>query len=63
MSDIDHEYTNEIVCPHCGCESSDSWESRDEGEEDCPECGKIYAYSRHVEVTYCTEKIEPKTKP
>jgi len=49
MSEIDHKFTNEIVCPYCGYEFSDSWEYLDpsndshDGEEidvECLECGK-----------------------
>jgi len=34
MSKIDHEYTNEIVCPWCGYEMSDSWDMSDYGEDE-----------------------------
>ncbi|HID0796030.1 TPA: hypothetical protein ACXDAB_003467 [Clostridium botulinum] len=56
--DIDHEYTNEIVCPFCGYEFTDSWEY---GEEDlglieCNECGKSFYTNREVSVTYSTCK-------
>lgn len=30
--EIDHEYTDEVVCPFCGYEESDSWEYK--GDED-----------------------------
>jgi hypothetical protein len=26
MTDIDHEFTEDIVCPHCGHVHGDSWE-------------------------------------
>ena len=59
MNDINHEYTNEIVCPHCGAEWSDSWEcANDYGEEECDECEKKFSYNRDVEVTYSTSKIK-----
>ncbi|HDK7182970.1 TPA: hypothetical protein PTV74_002117 [Clostridium botulinum] len=58
--EIDHEYTNEIVCPFCGYEFIDSWEYGD-GEEDlglieCNECGKSFYANREVLVTYSTCK-------
>lgn len=60
MSDtdlIDHESTDEIVCPYCGNVDGDSWEySRNEGELECHECNKKFSYSRHTEVTYSTNK-------
>lgn len=47
----------EITCPYCGYEYSDSWEcGRDEDEysdnEECPECGKIFHWIRHIDVSY-----------
>lgn len=61
--EIDHNYTDEIVCPYCGCEFGDSWElSADSGEEECYECGKEFEYYRHIEVTYCTYKITEEMK-
>jgi DNA-directed RNA polymerase subunit RPC12/RpoP len=61
--EIDHNYTEEIVCPYCGCEFGDSWEnSEDSGEEECYECGKEFEYYRHIEVTYCTYQITEKMK-
>jgi len=63
MSDeINHRYTNEIVCPHCGYEQGDSWEADDAGEEFCQndDCAKPFNYERHVEVTYCTSKPDEK---
>ena len=58
MSEIDHEFTDEIVCPHCGYKVSDSWEWPDEGKGYCEVCGRHYKYTRDVSVTYCTEKID-----
>lgn len=54
---FEHEYTQEIVCPHCGYEQSDSWESG-EGEHDCPECGEIFEVERIVTCEYSTSKVE-----
>lgn len=57
---IDHEYTYEIVCPHCGYSISDSNELSDDCgiEEKCEQCGKPYSWERIVSVSYCTEKKE-----
>jgi len=55
MSEVDHEYTREIVCPYCGREQSDSWEYGDDGEIDC-DCGETYTFARDVSVTYSTRK-------
>lgn len=59
MKQIDTTGTDEIVCPHCGHEHGDSWEqSRDDGEFDCCECGRLFRYSRDISVTYSTFPIE-----
>jgi predicted RNA-binding Zn-ribbon protein involved in translation (DUF1610 family) len=53
----DHEFTDEIVCPWCGHEISDSWEvEADDGDYECPECGNEFCYCREVSVTYSTSK-------
>jgi len=56
---FDYEYTDEVVCPHCGYEYGDSWEMRD-GEHECPECEKSFDLVREVSVSYTTSKIEDK---
>jgi hypothetical protein len=53
---IDHEYTNEIVCPYCGAEFLDSWELGAYDILEC-DCGKKFISTRNTEVTYTTEKI------
>jgi transcription elongation factor Elf1 len=62
MDKIDHEYTKNIVCPHCGKEDNDSWEVQP-GEEDlgvieCGYCGEEFIASRIIDITYCTRKID-----
>ncbi len=57
---FDHEYTDEVVCPHCGYVHGDSWEMRD-GETDCPDCEKSFTMERNVSVTYSTEKLKAKS--
>lgn len=58
---IDHKYTENIVCPHCGWKDHDSWEYKaDSGEIECGNCEKPFTYERHVTVEYCTSKIKPK---
>jgi transcription elongation factor Elf1 len=63
VSEFDHEHTEEIVCPYCGHEFSDSWylgpsEGEHVGSTNCESCDKEFHYSRHIEVTYCTETVE-----
>ena len=55
--DIDHEFTDEITCPHCGEELIDSWEYGDSGEHKCYECGGKFTHERNITITYCTAKL------
>jgi hypothetical protein len=55
--DYDTDNTDEIVCPYCGHEGSDSWEySRDSGEIECGRCCQEFNYNRDVSVSYSTSK-------
>ena len=57
MKEIDHEYTDEIVCPHCGYEYNDSIEIGDQDQDEtCIECGEYFSISVHYEVHYSTDK-------
>lgn len=57
-TEIDHEFTEEVVCPYCGYEFSDSWEFSDNAEIECDECGETFISERNSEVTYSTQKKE-----
>lgn len=50
---------DEVTCPYCGHEESESWEwgNGEEGGdiEECPECGKKYHWYRNISVNYNTE--------
>lgn len=61
-ADIDCEYTDQIVCPYCGCEQYDSWErgDRDGGETTCDDCEKDFEFSRNHEITYSSMRIDCK---
>lgn len=62
MTKIDHDYTDEIVCPYCGTEFGDSWETcpnTKKVEVDCDVCGKVFFAEAEFSVTYCTKKKEP----
>jgi hypothetical protein len=58
--EIDCSFTEEIVCPHCGYEFSDSYElfefHNSHGEYnvgvECDECSKEFNAGRCIEVTY-----------
>lgn len=58
MSDKDHEYTAEVVCPYCGYEHSDSTEMT-EGKRECEDCGQTFEMWRDVTVTYVTREVNP----
>lgn len=55
---INHEYTDEIVCPYCGYTFKDSWEYKGRCEEvDCPECEKVFSCNRSITINYSTTKL------
>jgi len=56
-NEIDHEFTENIVCPHCGHEFMDCFEFPNTGTDECSECGGEFEYEREVIVTYNTSKI------
>lgn len=63
--DVDCLYTDEIVCPYCGYEFSDSWEFSMKGdgdtcEVDCDECEKTFTAVMSMTVDYSTYKKKEK---
>lgn len=48
----------EITCPWCGYEDSDSWEFEGEYDDayECPECGKKFILEVHTEITYTSKR-------
>lgn len=62
LIDEDEIFQNEeIKCPYCGIEQSDSWDCEDEGYITCDSCYSEYTYERVVEVSY-TSNIKKKNK-
>lgn len=54
-----HEYENQIKCPYCDWEDSDSWEfDESEGVVTCGGCEKEFNVTREIEVTYSTSRIK-----
>lgn len=54
---INHEDTNEIVCPYCGYKMSDSWEmSDDEDSWECSDCQETFSYKRNISISYTSRK-------
>lgn len=61
MTDIDHEYTDEVVCPHCGHQHRDSYEFFGSGEEysegvQCHRCERLFDASMQIKVSYSTRR-------
>ena len=60
INEIDHNRTEEIVCPYCGYEFEDScnfalkWDKR----IDCNECDETFFAYDEVEIYYTTKKIK-----
>jgi predicted RNA-binding Zn-ribbon protein involved in translation (DUF1610 family) len=63
---INHEFTREVVCPHCGYEFSDSWElgpgkgDSEDIEVECGDCGETFICWRNITVNWSSAKIEVK---
>ena len=65
--EIETDFTQELVCPYCGYEDTDSWEYDQNtfdgvlGDIECGECGKTFHAQRNGEITYSTW-IDKETK-
>lgn len=62
MEEIEKFRENEITCPYCNYEFTDSWEvlsgyDGDSVEEDCPECEKKFTAIKNVDVSYTTRGL------
>lgn len=51
-----HTHTDEITCLYCDYELGDSWEYRDSGEAECPQCEKTFEFERHTTVHYSSRR-------
>jgi len=59
---FDTDWTDEMICPHCGYIVTEAWEitgSRESGEHDCEECGKSFAWTENMTIRYTTTKGKP----
>ena len=57
--EFDTDYKDDIVCPYCGYEFTDSWEfndTQDEQHVECCECGKEFFLYVNISVDYTTRK-------
>lgn len=61
--DHDTSYEDDIKCPYCGYEHSDSWDfdvTDKEEEIECHQCEKDFVVSAEYSVTYTSSKKEKK---
>lgn len=63
MTEIDHEYTDDPVCPFCGTAQRDVWEiegiyTEEETRIECEECGQAYASFCSVSYSFTTHKVD-----
>jgi len=49
---------DEVTCPYCGYETTDSWELQDYGTSTCVDCDKKYSWQRDVLITYSSEGVD-----
>ena len=61
--EIDHDYTDFVVCPWCGYEEPDSWEYEDGDETTCNECGGGMKVETHESISYTTAKTGKQPTP
>ncbi len=61
MTEINHEMTDETICPYCWYENMDSkellwnWNTLD-WKEECPNCDKEYKWYADISVDFTTKK-------
>jgi len=56
-NEIEHNSTDEIICPWCGYHHGDEWElSLDSDDLICDDCEKEFHYNRDVSISYTTER-------
>ena len=62
MKEIDHRYTDEIVCPYCGYKFTDCYEyfGGDECADNiyCDDCENEFDAVRNILISYTTFKKE-----
>jgi len=63
FNEEEYKIAQEITCPYCGEELSDSWEMSDsEDEVYCEGCKSTYAYERDYDITYKSVPVKKNTK-
>jgi hypothetical protein len=57
MTEIDHEYTSELVCPYCGHPHEDDGEMNEAGDHQCSSCDKHFKYEVDYSVSYTSRQV------
>jgi hypothetical protein len=63
VDDIDTEFTDEPVCPSCGCKDVEWWDCSDARKDkeawdsECGNCGKKYRVVCHKAITFSTSEL------
>ena len=56
MNEIDCRSTDQIVCPYCGYEFTDSYELGEDGDVECDECGQTFNFTSDTVVYYTSTR-------
>lgn len=60
MSEVDHKYTENIICPYCGTSvNGEDYISDDiiKGRIFCALCNKEFGFYAHIKIVWVTVKI------
>ena len=52
-------YESDVVCPYCGYRIADIesyYVRQGQGEEQCPNCNKVFYFETNIEITYSTSR-------
>lgn len=55
--EIDHEYTDELVCPYCGYKHEDDGEMNEGGDLECYQCEKKFKYEVDYSKSFTSRKV------
>lgn len=55
--EIDHSYTDELVCPYCGHEHGDDGEMNEAGDYECSKCKKNFSFEVDYSKSYTSRKV------
>lgn len=58
IDELDTQFTDEIVCPHCGHVFSESYEYIGDDIVECPECERKFELVSEEYVVYTTSKVD-----